>query len=331
MCSAISGRTGSARHRVRPDAIHRPGGSPRHDRPGIRPLAFSWRISSASGCSSSLIRSIRTVTSWPADAAARVGRRPAVGLPSEGQAELVQAGDGVAVRADQRLVEQREDPALDRLAHHVLPAAGLDVQSSHSRPMTSASSRSASRCLRITAIARWRPCSVSSRCRSLGDVHQPVALHPGDGLADGRAALAQPLGDPGAQRRRRPPPRARRSSAGTSRWCRSGRCGGDSLSAFRSAPAPAARRDARALRRSCRAHVRTDFNGISSVRVASAAGERVSAGSDADHPVMPDFQPGAAGAAQRLGLADHSSNRATGQVLTIRSTGTPHSAARAPP
>ncbi|MCY1221795.1 hypothetical protein D9M72_338640 [compost metagenome] len=35
-----------------------------------------------------------------------------------------------------------------------------------SRPMTSARSRSARRCLRITSVARFRPVSVSSRCRS---------------------------------------------------------------------------------------------------------------------------------------------------------------------
>ena len=34
----------------------------------------------------------------------------------------------------------------------------------------------------------------------VGDHQQSVALHPGDGLADRRAALVQPLGDPGAQR-----------------------------------------------------------------------------------------------------------------------------------
>ncbi|BCJ57781.1 hypothetical protein Jiend_12030 [Micromonospora endophytica] len=33
------------------------------------------------------------------------------------------------------------------------------------------------------------------------DREQAVAFHPGDGLADGGAALAQPFGDPGAQRR----------------------------------------------------------------------------------------------------------------------------------
>ena len=34
-----------------------------------------------------------------------------------------------------------------------------------------------------------------------GDVQQPVALHPGDGLRDGGAGVAEPLGDAGAQRR----------------------------------------------------------------------------------------------------------------------------------
>ena len=66
--------------------------------------------------------------------------------------------------------------------------------------MTSTSSRSASRCLRITPIASCRPFSVSSQVPVVGDVQQPVALHARDGLAHGRAALPEPLGDAGAQR-----------------------------------------------------------------------------------------------------------------------------------
>ena len=45
--------------------------------------------------------------------------------------------------------------------------------SSHSRPITSVSSRSASRCLRITRVARRIPSSVSSRCRSPSTVSSP--------------------------------------------------------------------------------------------------------------------------------------------------------------
>ena len=72
--------------------------------------------------------------------------------------------------------------------------------SSQSRPITSVSSRSASRCLRITRVASRMPSSVSSRWRSPSTVTQAVALHAGHGLGDGRAALVQPLGDPGTQR-----------------------------------------------------------------------------------------------------------------------------------
>ena len=45
-----------------------------------------------------------------------------------------------------------------------------------------------------------RPTSVSSRCRSPADDDEPVALHPGHGLAHRGPALPEALGDPCAQR-----------------------------------------------------------------------------------------------------------------------------------
>src|SRR5436190_17269632 len=42
-------------------------------------------------------------------------------------AKLVEPGDRVAVRRDGRVVEDLEQPALDRLGHHVLPSTGLGM------------------------------------------------------------------------------------------------------------------------------------------------------------------------------------------------------------
>ena len=67
--------------------------------------------------------------------------------------------------------------------------------------MTLTSSSSARRCLRITETARAAAQLGERQVPVALDGEQAVALHPGDGLAHGRAALLQPLGDPGAQRR----------------------------------------------------------------------------------------------------------------------------------
>ena len=60
------------------------------------------------------------------------------------------------------------------------------------------------------------------------DREQPVALHPGHGLADRRAALVQPLRDPGAQGDDALLLELVDRCGGTSRWCRSGRSRGHS-------------------------------------------------------------------------------------------------------
>ena len=71
---------------------------------------------------------------------------------------------------------------------------------SQSRPMTSASRRSARRCLRMTCTALLRPAAVSSRCRSPDDDDEAVALHAGDGLRDRGTGVTETLGDARAQR-----------------------------------------------------------------------------------------------------------------------------------
>ncbi len=59
---------------------------------------------------------------------------PIPGLDELGESELgeqfmegVEPGDGVPERRDARVAQQGQQPALHRLAHHVLPAAGLLV------------------------------------------------------------------------------------------------------------------------------------------------------------------------------------------------------------
>ena len=70
---------------------------------------------------------------------------------------------------------------------------------SQSSPITSISSRSASRCLRITRIARDATLLGELQVPVALHVDQVVPLHPGDGLRHGRATLMQPLGDPGPE------------------------------------------------------------------------------------------------------------------------------------
>ena len=82
----------------------------------------------------------------------------------------------------------------------MLPAARLRVRWSQSSPITSVSRRSASRCLRITRVARRRPSSVRGQVAVALDGEQPVALHPRHRLRHGGAALVQALGDARPQR-----------------------------------------------------------------------------------------------------------------------------------
>ena len=66
--------------------------------------------------------------------------------------------------------------------------------------MTLTSRHSASLCLRMTRIASMRPISVMRELPVSFDAQQAVAFHPGDRLADRRAALREPLGDARTQR-----------------------------------------------------------------------------------------------------------------------------------
>ena len=70
---------------------------------------------------------------------------------------------------------------------------------SHSRPMTSTSSRSARRCLRMTRVAMQPAVVGELEVAVAREREQAVALHPGHGLRHGRARVAEALGDTGAQ------------------------------------------------------------------------------------------------------------------------------------
>ena len=98
------------------------------------------------------------------------------------------------------VVEQVDQPALDGLGHHVLPAAGLGV---HQLPVEP--DHVGEQPLGQPVLAHHP----GGQAQALGgelevavalDGHQPVALHPGDRLRHRRARLVQPLGDPGTQR-----------------------------------------------------------------------------------------------------------------------------------
>ena len=111
-----------------------------------------------------------------------------------------------------------------------------------SRPMTSASRRSASRCLRMTCIAARAAVVGELEVTVALDDDEAVALHAADGLRDGRAGVAEALGDARAQRNDRPPPRGRGSCGGTSRSCRRDRSRLSSPVASARAPAYLSRR-----------------------------------------------------------------------------------------
>ncbi|EOD63272.1 hypothetical protein H480_37875 [Amycolatopsis vancoresmycina DSM 44592] len=115
-------------------------------------------------------------------------------------AQLVQARDRVAVGGGGRVVEQLDQLALDGLAHHVLPPARLVV---HVLPFEP--DHVDEEALGEAVLAHHRDGEFAAVVGQLevpvvGHHDQPVPLHPGDGLAHGRAALLQALGDPGAQR-----------------------------------------------------------------------------------------------------------------------------------
>jgi hypothetical protein len=117
------------------------------------------------------------------------------GLATEG----VEAGDGVAERRHRRVAEQGEQLALDGLAHDVLPAARLLVDVGVVQP-----DDVDQQALREPVLAHDRGGQLAPGLRQLQvpvalDGQQAVALHPGDRLADRRAALVQPLGDAGAE------------------------------------------------------------------------------------------------------------------------------------
>src|SRR5215469_7448642 len=117
-----------------------------------------------------------------------------------GQAQLVQPGDEVPVRAVHRIAEQLHQPALDLLGYHVLPPAGLDV---HLFPGQSDDSDQEALGQPVLAHDPGGQPATGRGQRELTvtrHLQQPVALHPGHRLADRGSALGEPLGDAGAQR-----------------------------------------------------------------------------------------------------------------------------------
>ena len=120
-------------------------------------------------------------------------------LPLALLAQLGQARDRVAVRRLGGVVEQLEQPPLDGLAHHVLPAARLLVDQ-----LPVEADDVGEQALGEPVLAHHAHREAVALVGQLEvavalDRQQTVALHPGDGLAHGRAALVQPLRNPSAQ------------------------------------------------------------------------------------------------------------------------------------
>ncbi len=115
-------------------------------------------------------------------------------------AELLQsAGIGLPVRRLGRVAQELQHPPLHRLAHHVLPATTaprVDLLPLQTDDVDEQALREA--VLAHHWVARRRPSSVSSRCRSVATATRPSRSMRATVLADRRPALVQPLRDPGA-------------------------------------------------------------------------------------------------------------------------------------
>jgi hypothetical protein len=114
--------------------------------------------------------------------------------------QFLEAGYHVPVRAADRVAEQLEQAALHTFRYHVLPAARLDV---HLFPgqFDDANEKAFGQPVLAHHPGGERPADIAERQLAVtGHVQQPVPLHPGHGLAHGRPALREPLGDTGTER-----------------------------------------------------------------------------------------------------------------------------------
>ncbi len=98
------------------------------------------------------------------------------------------------------MAEQGVDAPLDRLGHHVLPAAGLDVHLLPGQPDDVDEETLRQPVLAHDPHGRLAALGGQVEVAVVLDGEQPVPLHPRHGLAHGRPGLAQPLGDAGTQR-----------------------------------------------------------------------------------------------------------------------------------
>ncbi len=116
--------------------------------------------------------------------------------------QLVEPRDGVAIGTDAVLTEQRQDLSLNPLAHDVLPPTGLVV---HVLPFEADDIEKQP--LGESVLAHHPSGQPTPLLGQLDvsvalDREQTVALHPGHGLGDRGARVAQALGNAGSQRDR---------------------------------------------------------------------------------------------------------------------------------
>ena len=97
------------------------------------------------------------------------------------------------------MVEQFEDPPLDPLAHHVLPAAGLLVDVGPVEADHVGQQALGEAVLAHDFDGAFPACFRQLKVPVAGNDDEAVALHPADGLGDGGAGVAEPFGDPGAE------------------------------------------------------------------------------------------------------------------------------------
>ena len=139
-------------------------------------------------------------------------------------AQLLQPGDRVAVR---RLVGWSQHRARSlRSTRSLITCSQRQASSctySHSRPIDVDQQPLGQPVLAHHPGGLGAPVGAELEVAVAADVQQAVALHPGHGLATRSDRCGPAARRSGRAAGRCPPPRARRSCAGTSRWCRSGR------------------------------------------------------------------------------------------------------------
>ena len=159
--------------------------------PGMKPPSSSRVSEPRFSSTSSLIRNRRTRSPSPASA------RGLVGHPGQRRAR---SGDRIAVRAGRRVAEQLDQPGLDVVGDHVLPAARLPVHLGPLEP-DDVDEQPLGQAVLAHDLLRQGPPAVGEEQPPSFPGHVPVLGEPVQHLGHGRGGAAQALGDAGLNHR----------------------------------------------------------------------------------------------------------------------------------